>query len=334
MILFLSNPGEDYQDSIFYAFRKTYGDEVEIWPDKPNYFEGGPEHYRHCHYSFVRSIATPPSRGDIITAAKTNNIKVVFLISSGYNVHEQWDLCKEIKAIRPTIPICIIDGADGDRLQYPHPEYDLYFAREYHTGPLKHEPEHYPAYQREAFAAGTYPTKVFPLPFSIIPEKFPPLSHLKLQYSVFFRGTNSKQRTHFLNGVSWPSSLIALGWHKAIHEQDRIEYARLARSSKICLNIAGGGNDCARFWELLGFGGVVATEDHSQVIEPSFEDGIHVIKFKTKQEMLDKIEYYLKHDEAREKIRETGYKFAMANHTCYHRMRFIISKIKEFNFNW
>lgn len=326
MILFLSDWREDYQDPIFYAFKKTYGEEVVIWPDKPNYFEPT-QNYLNCHYNLTR---TPATKEDIWAANKINNIKAIFVISSGYAIGEQWDLAKALKRERPSIPIIIIDGADGDRLQLPNDEWDLYFDREFNNGPLRHEPEHYPDYQRQAKLLGKNPDRVYPLPFCIIPEKF---SENKEPHNytrdVFFKGIDSKQRTKYLEGINIPNSLIDIHSHTPIHLQNREEFFNLIRTSKINLNISGGGLDCMRFWELLGAGGFVLTERHNQVIEPPFIDGIHLDRFSSKEEMLDKITYYLKHSEIRETIRQASYKFAMENHTCFNRLEYIISKLKE-----
>lgn len=144
-----------------------------------------------------------------------------------------------------------------------------------------------------------------------------------------FRGAHGAQRTKYLHGVHIPNSFIDINYHAPIHTQNRLEFFNLIQTSKINLNITAGGNDCMRFWELLGAGGFVLTEQHNQIIEPAFENGVHLDRFSSRAEMLDKIRFYLEHDEIREHIRQVGYRFAMDNHSCYSRMNYIVSKAKE-----
>jgi spore maturation protein CgeB len=144
-----------------------------------------------------------------------------------------------------------------------------------------------------------------------------------------------RQRAHYLGGLSSPTGrwLIDINSHTPIDRQDRPGFFDLIETSKINLNITAGGSDCMRFWELFGAGGFVLSEKHSQVIEPPYLDGIHLDRFSSREEMLDKIAFYLKHEELREQIRKQGYDFTMNNHTCFHRMRYIIAKAKELGYN-
>lgn len=337
MILWISNSGEDYNDSIYYALHKTFPN-VVTWPDKPNYYEST-ANLLNCHYNLQRN---PITKEDIISANKNKELKAVFILSSGYKVWPDWEeLRTELYKDGKNFPVIIIDAADGDRIQYSPEDWDLYFSREYHLNTLRHEFNHYPEFQIKALEeTGRPPRGVFPLPFSIIPEKFTPdyrsgyinpdgTGRFNYARDVFFRGAYGKQRAKYLEGVHINNSLIDIHSHTPIHQQNREEFFSLIRTSKICLNITAGGNDCMRFWELLGAGGFLLTEKHDQVIEPEFKPMVHLDTFSSKEEMLDKIKFYLTHENIREKVRKQGYEFAMRNHTSYHRMNFILRKIHE-----
>jgi len=332
MILWISNNGEDYGDAIYYALHKKYPDETVTWPDKPNYYEDK-SNFLNCHYNLNRNSVT---KEDIISANRNNNLKAVFILSSGYRVWPYWEeLRQELYKDGKNFPVIIIDQADGDRIQYDPSDWDLYFAREFNMGPLRHEESHYPEFQRVAKLLGEYPKNVFPLPFSIIPEKFCPIlrsngdgttyPYMEYKRDVFFRGAYGKQRAKYLDGVHIDNSLIDIHTHTPIHQQNRIEFFNLIQSSKINLNITAGGNDCMRFWELLGCGGFVLTEEHNQVIEPK----LGIDTFNTREEMLDKINFYLLHEILREEIRLATYRFAMENHTCYNRLDYILRETKK-----
>ena len=339
MILFLSDPRDDYQDSIFYAFRKTFGKEVVVFPRKPGYFEKGEEHYRNCYYFFEENQI---SEEDIVNANKNNDIKAIFIISSGYDVH---------KVAKPLIkrlldnggknwPFIVIDGSDGDRIQYEefnkYPiKWDSYFHREYHYR-FRHDPRDYDRKQGDLDGTIHFENNIYPLPFCVIPEKFPVREKSEKLYDIFFRGidTQSHSRYFWCHQINQEfrgkrKCLLDVNFHMPVHLQDRMEYFNLIDSSKICLNLVGGGADCARFWELVGAEAFVCTEDYDQVVPNPYIDGIHLARFSNKQELIDKLTYYLNNDTEREKIIENCKTHTDKYHTCYARMHYIIEKIKE-----
>jgi hypothetical protein len=333
MILFISDPREDYQDSIFYAFKKTFGSEVVVYDDKPNYFEPYPETYRNCHYGFERSEII---ESDILEANRLGTLKAIFIIASGYDVHSTArPLLRKLLLSGKKWPLVIIDGADDDRIHYNHYDtypcdFDAYFKRELHMGIRNPEEGHD---KRQIDAINNIPHKVHPLPFCIIPEKFPKRPTVKKSFNAFFRCGNvssSKNRYSFMHDFNYPNSLIDLYFSNTpIHSQDRFDYFNAIDSSKVNLNLLGGGNDCYRFWEILGCGGFVLSQGHDQIIEPDFTPGENCDIFMNKQEMYDKIDFYCKNDAIREKIALNGYNFVMNNHTCYHRLKFIIDIINR-----
>ena len=320
MILFISDPRDDYQDSVFYAFRKTYGDEVVTFPRKPGFYEpeDRKEHFRNSYYNFKDCNI---SIEDIIGA----KIKAVFIISSGYPIHDQAkEILEKILAKNPkSWPLIVIDGADQSGFQhnaemenYPC-KYDLYF-------------------KREMLDFEVYDPRIKPLPFSIIPEKFPTRRPVDKDFPVFFRGfTTAPDRPFFAKdlGLSFPGSIIDCNWHAPVHMQDREEYFGLIDRSKINLNIIGTGYDCIRLWEVLGCGGFVMSQKMPQIVEPPFEDGKHLVYFSSKKEMIDKMNFYMKNNALRGKIAIEGHEFAMKNHTCFNRMNYILEEIKKLNFN-
>ena len=333
MILFISDPREDYQDSIFYAFKRIFGKEVIVYRDKPAYFEAGPEMYRNCHYMLDR---TPCSDESIVAAAKSGELKGVFVICGYNDVHAlAVPLLNKILPYGKKWPLVVIDGHDDDRVrynffdQYPCP-FDFYFKRELHLG-IREHPEGHDKRQTEPIANGIYPDKVYPLPFCVIPEKFPKRLPRAKQFNVNFRcGSvqHSPNRREFMLDFNYPNSLIDLNFpNTPIHMQDRADYFASIDVSKVNLNLIGGGNDCYRFWEVLGAGGFVLSQDHDQIIEPDFTPGENYDTFTTKQEMYYKIDFYCKNDTLREKIALSGYNFTMTNHTCYNRLNFIIDTI-------
>ena len=319
MILFISDPRDDYQDTVFYAMRKTFGEKVVTFPRKPGFY--GPtyeaEHYRNCYYNFPDCNI---SMQDILNS----NIEAVFVISSGYPIHSTAkQIIKEIIDKKgKTWPLVIIDGGDPEHFDYNQElanypcKFDLYFKRE-----LLDYREYIPS--------------VKPLPFCIIPEKFPLRSPVNKDIPTFFRGySTSPDRQFFIDGLSsqYPGSVLSSSWHAPAHLQDRIEYFNLIDRTKVNLNIVGTGYDCIRFWEILGCGGFLLSQRMPQLVLPHFEEHKHLEYFSCKKEMLDKIKFYIQHDALRDKIALQGKQFTYENHSCYSRMNYILQELKNINF--
>ena len=82
-----------------------------------------------------------------------------------------------------------------------------------------------------------------------------------------------------------------------------------------------------RIWDIMGCGGFVLT-NYQQEIPEYFEIGKEIEVFTSEEEMLSKIDYYLKHEEERRAISENGYKKVREMHTWVNR----IAKMMELVF--
>jgi spore maturation protein CgeB len=60
-----------------------------------------------------------------------------------------------------------------------------------------------------------------------------------------------------------------------------------------------------------------------------FEDGKHLVLYRSLDEMVDKAKYYIEHDEEREKIAQAGYEHVIANHTIQHRVNVILNEFMK-----
>ena len=335
MILFISHHLSDYQDNIFYAFRKTFGEEVVSFPRKDYYFSGH-DGYTTNFFNFTQDANI--SLEDIVASNRAGQLKAVIIISYKTIHEEAKRILKELVKDGKKWPIVVIDGADDDRIayqdfdSYPVP-FDFYFKREYHHGIRNWHENHDERQIRAVIETGKYAGNILPLPFCIIPEKFPKAQQKQKKYNVFFRCGNvtySKNRLYYMHDFSYPNSMIDLCLYPKTElvRQDRMEYFNYIWESKINLNLLGGGNDCYRVWEVLGVGGFLLNQTSDLTIIPPLEDGVNCALFSSKREMIDKIDFYIKYDDIREQITKNGYEFVMRNHTCYNRMKFIIDTIR------
>lgn len=83
-----------------------------------------------------------------------------------------------------------------------------------------------------------------------------------------------------------------------------------------------------RFFEVLGRGGFLIYPK-IEGFAPEYEDGVHVAYYKhgDLQDLKKKIDYYLKHDKEREKIRAAGYELTKAKNTYTNRWQSIIDEV-------
>ncbi len=87
-----------------------------------------------------------------------------------------------------------------------------------------------------------------------------------------------------------------------------------------------------RTWITLGCGGFLLTS-YSPGLETIFTKGVHLEWYRTHQECLDLIEYYLHHEAERKRIATAGYKFAHAYRTYDVVINEIISRIESDDIN-
>jgi spore maturation protein CgeB len=113
--------------------------------------------------------------------------------------------------------------------------------------------------------------------------------------------------------------------HGSISDEN---YIRLFSQSKICIGLSSCGETHAngdrilqirlRDFEAPMCGAFYITEYQEDLAE-FYEIGKEIVCYKSKEELLDKIKYYLRHDSEREQIAQAGYKRAQRDHTWQRR---------------
>lgn len=83
-----------------------------------------------------------------------------------------------------------------------------------------------------------------------------------------------------------------------------------------------------RAMDIMGCGGFLLT-NYQQDFLDFFEPGVDYVFYTSRDELLELADYYLLHDEEREKIAENGYRKVKAEHTYRKRVETILEKMKE-----
>jgi hypothetical protein len=104
--------------------------------------------------------------------------------------------------------------------------------------------------------------------------------------------------------------------------------SKVAVGDSLCLNFDYPYYWSDRVYETLGRGGFMI-HPFIEGMQGHFEDGKHLVffKFGDFEDLKRKIDYYLEHDEEREKIRKAGHEHVKANHTYKNRWQTILKEL-------
>ncbi len=84
-----------------------------------------------------------------------------------------------------------------------------------------------------------------------------------------------------------------------------------------------------RAFEILGSGGFLLT-NYQRDFDDCYVAGEDYISYSSKEDMLDKIEYYLSHENERREIAENGFRRTMQDHTYENRIKEMINEVVTF----
>ena len=179
-------------------------------------------------------------------------------------------------------------------------------------------------FRRDGVEAEWLPHAFEPWAYHDISTGIPvPFNYASKEYDVSFVGhVNSQNRIEFLDRMFREFPNFFFG-------QRQFQYAaRIYAKSKICLNMSMEDDLIMRVFEVMGAGGFLLT-NWVPTIEEVFEDGKHLVLYRSLDEAVDKAKYYLTHDSQREKIAQAGFEEVMRHHTIDHRIKRILEAAKE-----
>ena len=188
---------------------------------------------------------------------------------------------------------------------------------------------------------------VYYLPFACDPDIHYPISvseEEKRYYGsdIAFIGTHSKDREYLLNFLlEYDLKIWGNGWQKSNKKlqskwQRREiygeEFSKICNSSKIILDILRPQmmpSHSMKTFEIPACRGFMMQTRGGEVKE-FFEEDKEAVYFSTPEELKQKIDFYLKNDNLREKIREAGYqKLINSNNTYLDRAKKILEVYEE-----
>ena len=107
------------------------------------------------------------------------------------------------------------------------------------------------------------------------------------------------------------------------------EFKEKLKSSWIAIDAWGGGDCCARLFEILANNTMAMTQEYNIKFPMDFTDGENIVKYKTIEEFETKIRGYLKDKSETQRISENGYQHLLKYHTAQKRAQYILEIINE-----
>lgn len=235
--------------------------------------------------------------------------------------------------------LLIDHGEDGINVpldfEIPHP--NAYWISDSHLGyeyRLKRAKEfdyvfasHKPSIER-FIKDGIDPAKIRYLPWAAETACYNPVSIIEKYDWCFIGHLNNQFRIDLVNRFvkEWPLGTKGyLGWRMGEFSGHNVleDVAKKFCQSRIVLNESILDDVNMRSFEALACKRFLLTEDVPGVRD-HFEDGKHLVLFKTIEEAVEKAKWYLEDTVTREKIAEAGYKEFLDKHTYMHRAKEIL----------
>lgn len=175
---------------------------------------------------------------------------------------------------------------------------------------------------------GIDPSKIRYLPWAAEPACYKPISIIEKYDWCFIGHLNNQFRIDLANRFcrEWPlGSHGYLGWRMGEFPGHNVleDVAKKFSQSRIVLNESILDDVNMRSFEALACKRLLLTEDVPGVRD-HFEDGKHLVLFRTIDEAVEKTRWYLQDEVGRNKIAEAGYNEFISKHTYMHRTKEIL----------
>lgn len=107
------------------------------------------------------------------------------------------------------------------------------------------------------------------------------------------------------------------------------EMAKVYSQSKIVVNIPHRGGFNMRVFEAMSCGALLLTEDTGNGQKELFKPGVHLEVYRSQQELFEKIDYYLAHEEKRKEIAAAGQREVLTKHRYVDRAQTILDVLQQ-----
>ncbi|OCC15877.1 hypothetical protein DBT_0802 [Dissulfuribacter thermophilus] len=241
-----------------------------------------------------------------------------------YNAYEDENFFIYFKQRFPKLKLITIFSDD----EWRHSNYDRYLAlySDIFTIAVKKNISAYHSYGL---------SNVYYMQWACNPKKYYPIPGLEKKYSVTFIGAAYGKRVEYIRyllknnidikifGPKWNHYIgFSKHWGGILSHDKMLE---IISQSKINLNFLWTSRDPnrstikGRTLELAACKGFQLSNYTEEFKNYGFIEGNHIAIFNNKKDLLEKINFYLTHDDERETIAQRAYNHVLKNHTWQHR---------------
>jgi hypothetical protein len=107
------------------------------------------------------------------------------------------------------------------------------------------------------------------------------------------------------------------------------EMLNVYRRARIVVNVPVRGSFNMRTFEALASGALLLTKAVGNGQDELFQDGVHLVVYRDTEDLLEKVQYYLRNERERETIAANGRHEVLSRHTYRHRADQVLKRIKN-----
>ena len=149
-------------------------------------------------------------------------------------------------------------------------------------------------------------------------------------HSIGFLGARTHEdRNTMIDELAryFPDALVN-SWADSPQWEGRDAYYRLMQSCRIVLSLPGAGFDTFRYWENAACNAIHFAKEIPIFIPEDFREGVEIVRFSTKLELLHRVENALRRDEDFARMSGRMRERLVAHHTTAQRARQTIDRLK------
>lgn len=271
---------------------------------------------------------TPGTVLSSVLARWTSNYDLVVVAAAKADCFEAW--IRVMDSVSDNIPVIFLDG--GDRAEIAG---DLARSNSYHLYEqvVKKRPFDL-VFKREYLVDVDYDENVFPFQIAFNYDRLPTIAEGKKYDVSFWAVETGTIRTRALELLE---NAFDCRQNGTVRNQTFKKYKRKGdfylqelAACKIVLNFRGDGWDTLRYWEVPAVGAFMLSQKPGIVIPHDFVEGEHVVYCRDDlSDLIDLCQYYLEHNDEREKIVGSAHSHAMKYHSDIARAEYILSVLSK-----
>ena len=321
-LLYLCHSGIDYlQDGLYHGLVSLLGKNCVVdWPRQNRFHEPIASTIPNLGFFRQSEPVRPRTAWGLRRQIRSGRFAIIVVAAGRKGAFRAW---REVMGASRHLPAVFVDGGDyielAGQLAWERKmklrktvlsgrNFDLVFKRE-HRGQETNNP------------------KVLPLAFCLPSDYFqPPQPQMKTREVAFWGGIATASRKAAIQQLK---NVRDFESNRNLKFFGR-DYMRELAATKIGLSFWGNGDDTLRYWEIACAGTLLLAQKPRQPVPDNFVAGQEAVFVQDDlSDLVEQVNYYCDHDDAREKIALAGRNKFLKCHTTAARARYFLDALRE-----